>query len=119
MKVRLPVVFGGLGSTDIAAKNWEGLAVGAALSGVILTIGENVCGMDMDAEIVKGRVVSSPELARRVKLFKDWQDGYGTVVVQANVEDGRLGVQEYAVSNLGVDTVELKWGQGAGTSAAR
>jgi len=113
VKLRMPVVFGGLGSTDIAAKNWEGLAVGAALSGVILTIGENVCGMDMDAEIVKGRVVKSPELARRVKLFKDWQKGYGTCVVQANVEDGRLGVQEYAVSKLGVDTVELKWGQGA------
>jgi glutamate synthase domain-containing protein 2 len=29
------------------------------------------------------------------------------------VEDTRLGVQEYALAKLGVDGVELKWGQGA------
>ncbi|MBI4678229.1 MAG: FMN-binding glutamate synthase family protein [Elusimicrobia bacterium] len=113
IKLRHPVLYGGLGSTDIAAKNWEGLAIGAALSGVVLTVGENVCGMDMESEISKGRVVRSPELERRVRLFKDWYDGYGAVVVQANVEDTRLGVQEYAIQKLGVEVVELKWGQGA------
>jgi glutamate synthase domain-containing protein 2 len=50
----------------------------------------------------------------RVKLFKDWQeDGYGTVAVQANVEDTRLGVHEYVINKLGIEVVELKWGQGA------
>ena len=34
-------------------------------------------------------------------------------MVQANIEDTRLGVQEYAVQKLGVECVELKWGQGA------
>jgi glutamate synthase domain-containing protein 2 len=34
-------------------------------------------------------------------------------VVQSNVEDTRLGVQEYAIQKLGVEVVELKWGQGA------
>jgi len=29
------------------------------------------------------------------------------------VEDTRLGVQEYAIEKLGVEIVELKWGQGA------
>jgi len=33
--------------------------------------------------------------------------------VQANVEDTRLGVLEYAIEKLGVDAVEIKWGQGA------
>jgi glutamate synthase domain-containing protein 2 len=33
--------------------------------------------------------------------------------VQANVEDTRLGGQEYAIDKLGADTVEIKWGQGA------
>ena len=48
------------------------------------------------------------------KLFKDAQrDGRGAIVVQANVEDTRLGVQEYAIDKLGVECVELKWGQGA------
>jgi glutamate synthase domain-containing protein 2 len=70
--------------------------------------------MDMDAKIENGRVVHSPELERRVKMFKAWQrDGYGEIVVQANVEDTRLGVQEYAIEKLGVRAVELKWGQGA------
>lgn len=114
IKVKLPIVFGGMGSTNVAANNWEGLAAGAAISGVVLTVGENVVGMDPDAVISKGRVVESPELARRVKLFKQWQKGsYGGVVIQANVEDGRLGVQEYAIDKLGVKAVELKWGQGA------
>lgn len=30
-----------------------------------------------------------------------------------NVEDTRLGVAEYVIQELGVETVELKWGQGA------
>lgn len=114
IKVKLPIVIPGLGSTAIAKNNWEGLAIGAALAGIPLTIGENVCGMDDKAEIVNGRVVHSPELAWRVKLYKDWQrDGYGEIILQANIEDTRLGAQEYAISKLGVEAVELKWGQGA------
>jgi len=114
IKMKLPFIIGGLGSTNVAGTNWDGLAIGAAITGTILTIGENVCGMDEKSKIEKGRVVSSPELDRRVKLFKDWQtDGYGAIVVQANVEDTRLKIQEYAIEKLGVEVVELKWGQGA------
>lgn len=114
IKVRLPIIIGAMGSTAIAKNNWEGLAIGAAITGIPLTIGENVCGMDPEAEIVDGKVVHSPELARRVKLYKSWQqDGYGEIIVQANVEDTKLEVQEYAISQLGVETVEFKWGQGA------
>ena len=114
IKLRLPIVIPGLGSTDIAKNNWEGLAIGAALSGLILTIGENVCGMDPDAKIKNGKLIHSPELERRIRLFKEWQqDGYGTIAVQANVEDTRLGVHEYAIAKLGIEAVELKWGQGA------
>ena len=114
IKLKLPFIIPGIGSTNIAKNNWEGIAIGAALSGVPLTIGENVCGMDVEAKIVNGRVVDAPDLTRRVKLYKDWQeDGYGAIIVQANVEDTRLGVQEYALEKLGVEVVELKWGQGA------
>jgi glutamate synthase domain-containing protein 2 len=116
IKIKLPIIIPGLGSTDVAKRNWEGLAIGAAISGIILTVGENVCGMDVESEIVKGKVVKAPDLAQRVKLYKDWQkDNYGTIVVQSNVEDTRLGVLEYALSELGVEAVELKWGQGAKT----
>jgi len=114
IKVKLPFIIPGLGSTNIAKNNWEGLAIGSALSGVPLTIGENVCGMDVESKIVRGKVTHAPDLEWRVKLYKRWQaDGYGAIIVQANVEDTRLGVQEYAISSLGVEAVELKWGQGA------
>ena len=114
IKLRLPLLIAGLGSTDIATQNWEGLAIGAALNGILLTIGENVCGMDVDVKIQNGRVIHSPDLEKRVKLYQQWQcDGYGAIVVQANVEDSRLGVLEYAIERLGVNAVDLKWGQGA------
>ncbi|MFO8010593.1 MAG: FMN-binding glutamate synthase family protein [Dehalococcoidia bacterium] len=114
IKLRMPFVIPGLGSTAVASRNWDGLAIGSALAGTVLTIGENVCGMDVDSVIENGKVVHSPDMERRVKLFKEWQrDGYGEIVVQANVEDSRLGVLEYAIRELGVNVVELKWGQGA------
>ncbi|MGB2614009.1 MAG: FMN-binding glutamate synthase family protein [Phycisphaerae bacterium] len=114
IKFRLPWIIPGIGSTNIAKNNWEGLAIGSALAGTGLTIGENVVGMDHEAVIKKGRVVDTADLKRRVKLYQDHQrDGYGAIIVQANIEDTRLGVQEYAIENLGVQCVELKWGQGA------
>ncbi|MEM2868997.1 MAG: FMN-binding glutamate synthase family protein [Thermoplasmata archaeon] len=114
IRLRLPFIVPGLGSTWIAKANWEGLAIGCALAGIPLTIGENVCGMDPKAEIKDGRVVRSEELEWRVNLYRKWQqDGYGEIVVQANVEDTMLGVHEYAIKKLGVRCVEMKWGQGA------
>lgn len=114
IKFKLPWLIPGLGSTNIAQVNWEGLAIGSALAGTGLTIGENVVGMDPQATIKNGRVVDTVELKRRVKLFTDYQrDGYGAIILQANVEDTRLGVHEYAIEKLGIQCVELKWGQGA------
>jgi len=114
IRFRYPWIIPGIGSTDIAKNNWEGLAIGSALAGTGLTIGENVGGMDVQSVIKNGRIVDTVDLKRRVKLYKDNQrDGYGAIIVQANVEDTRLGVQEYAIEQLGVEIVELKWGQGA------
>jgi glutamate synthase domain-containing protein 2 len=114
IKFRRPWIIPGIGSTNIAKNNWEGLAIGSALAGTGLTIGENVVGMDPDAVFKNGRVVDTVDLKRRVQLYKDHQrDGYGAIIVQANIEDTRLGAQEYAIETLGVECVELKWGQGA------
>ena len=114
LKFRYPWIIPGIGSTNIAKNNWEGLAIGSAVAGTGLTIGENVVGMDPESVIKDGRVVDTVDLKNRVKLFKDHQrDGYGAIIVQANIEDTRLGVQEYAIEKLGVEWVELKWGQGA------
>ena len=114
IKFRCPWIIPGIGSTDIAKNNWEGLAIGSALAGTGLTIGENVVGMDPESVIKNGRVVDTVDLKRRVSLFRGHQrDGYGAIIVQANVEDTRLGTLEYAIEKLGVEWVELKWGQGA------
>jgi len=114
IKFRYPWIISGIGSTNIAKNNWEGLAIGSALSGTGLTIGENVVGMDPETVFKNGKIVDTMDLKRRVKLYTDYQhDGYGAIIVQANVEDSRLRVQEYAIEKLGVECVELKWGQGA------
>lgn len=114
LKFRLPWLISGIGSTNIAKNNWEGIAIGSALAGTGLTIGENVVGMDPETVFKDGKIVDTVDLKRRVKLYKDYQrDGYGAIIVQANVEDSRLKVHEYAIEKLGVECVELKWGQGA------
>jgi glutamate synthase domain-containing protein 2 len=113
IRMKIPYFTGALGSTDIARIHWESMAVAAAISGTIVVVGENVCGMDPEAEFKNGTIKRSPELERRVRIFKQWYDGYGGISVQYNVEDGRLGVPEYAVEKLAVDIIEPKWGQGA------
>lgn len=114
IKYKLPFTVAAMGSTNVAKNNWPGIAVGAAITGTGIAIGENVVGMDMDSKFDNGKVISSSDLEWRVQCFREWQtDGYGEVFVQANVEDTMLGVQEYAIKKLGVKAVELKWGQGA------
>jgi glutamate synthase domain-containing protein 2 len=114
VKMKLPVFTGALGSTEIARKNWEHFAVGAAISGVTLVCGENVCGIDPKLELdKKGKVKNSPDMKRRVEEYRRYHEGWGDILVQMNVEDTRFGVAEYVVEKLGVETVELKWGQGA------
>ena len=112
--LKMPVMIGAYGSTDVARVNWDGLAIGGALSGIIVTIGENVCGMDPESRVENGKVTYSAELRRRVEAFRRFWDGrYGDIAVQTNVEDQRLGVDVYAISKLEVNIIERKWGQGA------
>ena len=112
--LKVPVFTAGLGSTAVAKNYWDGLAAGAAISGSIQVIGENICGMDMDAVITGGKVKKSPEMDYRVKKFREFWDGKnGEIVVQTNVEDQRLGTDIYALSKLEVNVIERKWGQGA------
>lgn len=114
VKMRMPVFTGALGSTDVARVNWEHMAAGAAISGITLVCGENVCGIDPGLVLdSKGKIVESPEMRRRVETYRKWYEGWGDLVVQMNVEDTRFGVAEYVVGKLGVETIELKWGQGA------
>lgn len=113
-KCRVPIMTGALGSTFIAAKYWESFAVGAALCGIPIVVGENVVGVDKESKIENGKVKSSPEMERRVDTFLRYYDGYGAIIVQMNVEDTRNGVAEYLMGKYGDKIIlELKWGQGA------
>lgn len=114
IKCRVPIMTGALGSTFIARDYWNSFAVGAALCGFPIVIGENVVGIDKEAELKNGKVVSAPEMDRRIEIYKRFYDGYGAIIVQMNVEDTRNGVAEYIIDKYGDDIIiELKWGQGA------
>ncbi len=114
VKMRVPIFTGALGSTEIARKNWEHFAIGAAISGVTIVCGENVCGIDPKLELDKnGKITSAPDMDRRIEVYKRFHDGYGEILVQMNVEDTRLGVAEYIRKKHKLETIELKWGQGA------
>ncbi len=113
-KMKVPIFTGALGSTEIARKNWEHFAIGATLAGVTLVCGENVCGIDPLLERnSRGKVTAAPDMDRRIEVYRRYHRGYGEILVQMNVEDTRLGVAEYVHDKHGLETIELKWGQGA------
>jgi len=114
VKMTLPVFTGALGSTEIARKNWEHFAIGAAITGITLVCGENVCGVDPGLELNgTNRIVTAPDMDRRIETYRRYHRGYGEILVQLNVEDTRLGVAEYVLDKHRLETIELKWGQGA------
>jgi glutamate synthase domain-containing protein 2 len=114
VKMQVPIFTGALGSTEIARKNWEHFAVGAAISGITLVCGENVCGIDPALELdSNNKVTKAPDMDRRIEIYKRYHRGYGEILVQLNVEDTRLGVAEYVHKKHRLETIELKWGQGA------
>lgn len=114
-KAKVPLMTGALGSTFIAAKYWDSFAIGAALVGFPIVIGENVVGVDKQAILENGKIKSAPELERRIDTYLKYYDGEnGAIIVQMNVEDTRNGVAEYVIEKYGDKIImELKWGQGA------
>ncbi len=118
-KIRMPLMTGAMGSTFVAQKYWDAFAIGGALVGIPVVIGENVVGVDRKSEIApgdtrKGKIKSAPELDRRIDGYLRYFDGYGAIIVQLNVEDSRNGVAEYVAEKYGDKCIiELKWGQGA------
>lgn len=109
-KIRLlaPYVF-----PAIAKLNWEGYYAGAAMAGVVAVIGESVPVNDPDGLMQGGRLRDSPWLKRMHEAFYKWDRGYGALFIQANPDDDRMGLLEYAISEVGFEAVELKLGQAA------
>jgi hypothetical protein len=108
IKLNLPVIL-----PAMAKLNWRDYYAGAALAGVLVVIGEDVVSKDKELELENNKVVSSPLIKEMVKEFRKYYRGYGDIVLQANFDDEYLGVLEYAVEELGVESVELKFGQAA------
>ena len=108
IKLKAPIIF-----PAMAKLNWEDYYAGAALSGVLVVIGEDVVAKDSELEIEKNRVTKSPLLKKMVESFKKYDHGYGQIILQANVDDDNLGVLEYGIEKLGITAVELKFGQAA------
>jgi glutamate synthase domain-containing protein 2 len=114
VKMTMPVFTGALGSTEIARRNWEHIAVGAAISGLTIVCGENVCGIDPALELnAAKKVAKAPDMDRRIDAYRRYHTGYGEILIQMNVEDTKLGVAEYIIDKHKIETIELKWGQGA------
>jgi len=82
VKMRIPIFTGALGSTEISQKNWEHFAIGAAISGITVVCGENVCGIDPRLELdSNGKIRKSPEMDRRIEIYRKYHEGYGEMLV--------------------------------------
>lgn len=97
----------------MAKLNWKDYFAGAAMAGVLVVIGEDVVAKDKNLVLKNGKVVSSPLIDEMVNSFRQYYRGLGDIVLQANYDDENLGVLDYAITKLGVKSVELKFGQAA------
>ena len=108
VKVKAPFIL-----PAMAKLAWKEYFAGAALAGIPVVIGEDVIAKDQGLVTDGHRVVESPLLAEMVSCFRQYQRGFGDIVLQANFDDEYHGVLEYAIDKLGVKSVELKFGQAA------
>lgn len=108
IKMKAPIIL-----PAMAKLNWRDYYAGAALAGVLVVIGEDVVAKDKGLVLENGKVTSSPLLKEMVEAFRQYQRGYGDIILQGNYDDENLGVLDYAISKLGVKTVEIKFGQAA------
>lgn len=108
IKMNAPIIL-----PAMAKLNWKDYYAGAALAGVMVVIGEDVVAKDKKLVIENGKIASSPLIEEMVNSFRQYYRGYGDIILQANYDDENLGVLDYAISKLGVKSVELKFGQAA------
>lgn len=112
---RFPFVLGALSRNPVVDKYWDSFAVGAALCGIPLVIGENVGGGDTRTVFNKdGSIKALPDLDRRIASYLRYHDGNGVLFVQLNPNDAHNGVGDYVARVYGDKVcIEFKWGQGA------
>lgn len=108
IKLKAPIIL-----PAMAKLNWRDYYAGAALAGVLVVIGEDVVAKDKGLVIENNKITSSPLIEEMVSSFRQYHIGYGDIILQANYDDENLGVLDYAITKLGVKSVELKFGQAA------
>lgn len=108
IKLKAPIIL-----PAMAKLNWRDYYSGAALAGVLVVIGEDVITKDKGLILQNGKVVESPLIAEMISSYKEYYNGYGDIILQANYDDENMGVLDYAISKLGVKSIELKFGQAA------
>lgn len=114
VKLALPVILPAL-----IKLNWPDYFAGAAMAGVNCVIGEGAVSKDPDALIEDGKIVRFEKLNEMLDAFRQYDRGFGQIIIQCNVEDHALGLPEYALTQCGAKAVEFKFGQSAkGTQPA-
>ncbi len=108
IKMKTPILLPAL-----AKLNWRDYFAGAALAGLLAVVGESAVSKDKALVLENGKVVDSPLLKEMISSFRQYERGYGEIILQANYDDENLGVLDYGITKLGVKSVELKFGQAA------
>lgn len=113
VKLAMPIITEALGPVETAQEDWESLAAGAALAGVTLVCGEDLCrpgpGLQWDA---RGKIARWPGMDQRIHAYNRRQGDYGELLVQMSIDGARLGLAEYLIEKHHLESLELKWGQG-------
>ena len=85
--------------------HWRWRNTGGEHKIVFALLGNERLGILEKSSDVPVRVISAPELERRIDVYLKYYDGYGAIIVQMNVEDTRNGVAEYLIDKYGVTHV--------------
>jgi hypothetical protein len=109
IKLKAPIIL-----PAIAKLNWQDYYSGAAMAGIIAVIGESAIKGDPDLNYDgNGKVSNAPLLGNMINCFREYDLGYGDIVLQVNADDIAVGTPEYALTHFDLKTIEIKFGQAA------
>lgn len=108
VKITMPIILPAL-----IKLNYTDYFAGAAMAGVSCVIGEEARDKDPNLKIENGKIVEFNELKVMLDSFRNYDRGYGQIILQCNVEDDMMGLPEYAIQKHGVEALEYKFGQSA------
>ncbi len=87
--------------------------MGAAISGIMVVAGENICGMDKLAELKNGRIVRSRKWKGASTPSNDGMTERVASLFRPMWKTPSLAFRSTFIEKLGIEIFELKWGQGA------